>query len=260
MIRSSENLGAWEAYQRSLWYWSKQGSGNLSAARDLLERAAALDPRFGQPHAMLAWLHLSEATLGTGSPMPESTKLAEAEARTAVELDPGNAMGHAMLAWSFDHQGNMELALDEANTAIDLSPNDPWAQMTRGRVLIYSGRGTEGRKALDTALRLDPRGPTAPTATHLLGVSRYFERDYLGAVAVTQRAIRDFPTFPRPYLVLAAALGQLGLKHEARTALDAAIAASSSYFQTTTGGRMAYYRRQDHEHLLEGLRRAGWRD
>jgi TolB-like protein len=41
MKRPPENLGAWEAYQRSLWYWSKQGSENLGAARKLLQQAAA---------------------------------------------------------------------------------------------------------------------------------------------------------------------------------------------------------------------------
>jgi TolB-like protein len=54
MKRPPENLGAWEAYQRSLWYWSKQGSENLGAARKLLQQAIALDPGFGQAHAMLS--------------------------------------------------------------------------------------------------------------------------------------------------------------------------------------------------------------
>jgi adenylate cyclase len=259
MTRPPENLGAWEAYQRSLWHWSKQGSENRCAARALLQQAVTLDPRFGHSHAMLAWLHLSEATLGTGLSLREGVKLAEAEARTAVDLDPNNAMGHAMLAWAFDHQGQLESALDEADLAVGLNPNDPWAQMTRGRVLVYSGRSVEGREPLTTALRLDPRGPTAPTAMHFLGVGSYFERNYLGTVAMTRRAIREFPDFPRPYPVLAAALGQLGQTGEARIALDASIAASPTYFETMTGSRMPYYSHQDHEHLLDGLRKAGWR-
>ena len=199
MKRPPENLGAWEAYQRSLWYWAKQGSENLDAARKLLQQAAALDPRFGQPHAMLAFLHLSEATLGVGLPLGEIVKMAEVEARTAVELDPDNAMGHAMLAWTFDHQGQSEPALDEAEFAVSLSPNDPWAQMTLGRLLVFTGRAAEARKPLAIALRLDPRGPTAPSTMHHVGVGCYFERDYLAAVAMTRRAIREFPEFPRPY-------------------------------------------------------------
>ena len=207
---------------------------------------------------MLSWLHLSEATLGVGRPLRESVKLAEAAARAAVELDPDNAMGHAMLAWAFDHQGQLGSALDEAQIAVGLNPNDPWAQMTRGRLLVFTGMAAEARKPLAIALRLDPHGPTAPSAMHLLGLGCYFERDYPGAVAMTRRVIRECPGFPRPYPVLAAALGQLGQKDEARVAFDAAIAISPSYFQTITGSRMAYIAPQDHEHLLDGLQKAGW--
>jgi adenylate cyclase len=206
----------------------------------------------------LAWLHLSEATLGVGLSLRESLKLAEAAARTAVTLDPDNSMGHAMLAWAHDHQGEMASAQEEADIAVGLNANDPFAQMTKGRVLVLSGQAAAAQEPLATALRLDPHGSTAPTALHHLGLGHYFARDYVSAEATTRRAIRTFPDFPRPYPVLAAALGQLGRSDEARIALDAAIAASPSYFQAATGSRRAYYRPEDHDHLLDGLRKAGW--
>ena len=86
----------------------------------------------------------------------------------------------------------------------------------------------------------------------------YFEGDYLGAEAMARRAIRAYPGSSRPYLWLAAALGQLGHAVDARRALDAAIALSPGYFKFTTGSRPPYFRPEDHEHLLDGLRKAGW--
>ena len=259
MQKPPENLGAWEAYQQALWHWSKQGSARLlSVARDFLQRAAVLDPRFAQPHALLALVYLSEATLGVGLSLQEGLKLAEAAARTAVALDPDNSMGHAMLAWAHDHQGEMAAAQEEADIAVGLNPNDPFAQMTKGRVLVFSGQAAAAQEPLTSAFRLDPSGPTAPAALHHLGLGHYFAQDYVSAEATTRRAIRTFPDFPRTRPVLAAALGQLGRSDEARIALDAAIAASPSYFQTVTGSRMPYYRPEDHNHLLDGLRKAGW--
>jgi adenylate cyclase len=260
MKRPPENLGAWEAYQRALWYWARQSDGSFHTVRTLLEQAVSLDPRFGQPHAWLALIHLSEATLGTVLPLQEGFKRAETEARMAVRLDPDNGMNHAMLAWVLDHQGRMVPAREEAEIAVALNPNDPSAQMALGRILTFTGRIAEGRSPLKIALRLDPYGPTAPSVMHHLGLGSYFERDYQSALANTQRAIKDFPGFVRPYPVLAAALGQIGQTGEARTALNAAIVASSTYFATLTSSRLAYYRPQDHEHLLEGLRKAGWKD
>jgi TolB-like protein len=250
-----ESLSAWEAWHRSLWFLSQ---GDISGMRDFLERAMTLDPGFAPVHAMLAFLILAEVTRGIGPPMAESLKLAEAEARTAVALDPRSAIAHAMLAWTFGHQGDWAPALEEAEAAIMLSANDPWGYLSKGHNLMYSGRSTEAREPLATALRLDPRGPTALTVMHQRAVGCYFERDYVAAEAIARRAIRDFPENPRSRIVFAASLGQLGRSDETRTALEAAIAASPSIFKFITVVRPLYYRREDHEHLLDGLRKAGW--
>jgi hypothetical protein len=86
MQKSPESLNAWEAWQRALWHWSK--GGDVSTRRKFLQRAVALDPNFAPAHAMLVWLYLSESTRGVGPPLPQGERLAEAEARTAVNLDP----------------------------------------------------------------------------------------------------------------------------------------------------------------------------
>ena len=80
----------------------------------------------------------------------------------------------------------------------------------------------------------------------------------LAAEALARRAIREYAGNPRPYLTLAAALGQLGRAEEARTALGAAIAVSPSIFKFLTDSRPPYYRPVDHDHLIDGVRKAGW--
>jgi adenylate cyclase len=92
-------------------------------------------------------------------------------------------------------------------------------------------------------------------------VCSYLEQDHVAAEETARRAIQVYPEHPsisRPYLWLAAALGQLRRFDEARAAMDAAIAASPSYFGYKTGSRAPYMRPDDHEHLLRGLRKAGW--
>jgi hypothetical protein len=65
---------------------------------------------------------------------------------------------------------------------------------------------------------------------------------------------------PRPYLLIAAALGQLGQIDEGRATLEKATGPdASSYFNYTVLTRPAHYHRpNDHEHLLDGLRKVGW--
>lgn len=256
MQRPPDSLSAWEAYQRALSHWS-QGEGYV-AARHFLQQAVALDPRFAPPHAVLASGYLSEASLGVRA-LEEGVRLAESEARIALQLDPESAIAHAVLAWVFGFQGDQAAALEEAEAAIMLNPNDPYGHLIKGRTLVFSGLPGDARKSLATALRLDPRGPTSLGVMMHRAIGCYFERDYAASETLARRVIRDYRHVPRPYTWLAAALGQLGRIDEAHAALDAAIAASPSYFEFMTRSRPPYYHRpEDHKHLLEGLRKAGW--
>jgi adenylate cyclase len=71
---------------------------------------------------------------------------------------------------------------------------------------------------------------------------------------------RSYPDYPRPYPWLAAALGQIGRKAEAREALEKAVAISPGSFDMNVRGRVPWMRPEDHAHMLEGLRKAGWRE
>jgi len=250
-----DSLSAWEAWHRAVGSLSKAGISDL---RGFLHQAVTLDSRFASAHAMLAFLYLAEATRGIGPPLRDAARMAEEAARTAIELAPRSAIAHAMLAWARGHQGDWGPALEEADTAITLNGNDVWGYLSKGHNLIYAGRPAEARVPLAMALRLDPLGPIAQTVLHQCAVGCYFEGDYRTAETTARRTIRDYPENPRAHIAFAASLGQLGHREDARTALKAAIAASPSIFKFITESRPNYYRPSDHEHLLDGLRKAGW--
>jgi adenylate cyclase len=257
MQKSPADLSGWEAWQRALWHWSK--GDDLATRRDFLQRAIALNPDFAPARAMMVWLYLSESTRGTGRPLQESVKLADVEARAAIDLDRHSSTAHAALAWVLDARGDWQLALEEAEIATSLNPNDPQGFLIKGHILALSGRPAEARAPLELALRLDPHGPTAPAAMHNLAVGFYFARDYLAVEVTTRRTIQTYPEHPRSFLWLTAALGQLGRSEEARAALHLAIRAAPSYFKCKTDSRAPYMRPEDHEHLLDGLHKADWK-
>jgi adenylate cyclase len=78
-------------------------------------------------------------------------------------------------------------------------------------------------------------------------------------VAVAKQAIRSYSDFANPYRWLAAALGQLGRTEEAKQALEKAIAVLPALFERDVRNRAPWHRPEDHAHMLEGLRNAGWR-
>jgi TolB-like protein/Tfp pilus assembly protein PilF len=249
-----ESLSAWEAWHRALGFMAKR---DISGRRDLLEQAVALTPRFASAHAMLAFHYTAEATSGMGPSHLESARLAEKTARTAIDLDPRNSLAHAILAWTLTQLGDMGPALEEANIAIALNSNDPWGYVSKGFYLMLSGSPAEAREPLASALRLDPRGPIAPLIWHLRALACYFERDYRAAEASARQVIREYPEFPRPRITAAASLAQLGRVGEARAMLETSRVVLLPILNFISS-RPINYRDEDYEHLLEGLRKAGW--
>ena len=257
--KPTANLSAWEAYQRGLWYVSRGNDSDFDLGTEFFHRAIALDPLFADPHASLARLYLSQATRGGGRSRHEALTLAEPEARAALRLDAANSGAHAALAWVFaDLRGDASSALEEADRAISLNANDPAGYAVKGHILVFAHRAAEARLSLNTSLRLDPLGETALTALHHLTVIFYFERDYRASEAAASRIIRAYPHFPRSYPYLVASLGQLGQTKEAHRALQETMSAAPDFLQHLVRGRPPYYRPDDYDRLLDGLRKAGW--
>ena len=176
--RPPESLSAWEAYQRALSHWSV--AGDLNIAVEFLHRAVTLDPRFAPSHAMLACAIYSEIALG-GQDFAEGLREADIRARTAIELDRRERHGTFCLGLGSVAPGRgLKPALDEAEIAITLNPNDPQGHVVKGVSSCSPAALPRHGDGLTTALRLDPRGPTASCdGPH--PQSNYFEHDYRAA-------------------------------------------------------------------------------
>jgi adenylate cyclase len=180
-------------------------------------------------------------------------------ARQAVALDPADAEARACLSNNLRLRGDHIGALAEAERALALCPNLAGAHGALGVALTYSGRPQEGLASLQTSVRLDPHSPSLAFGLHHTAVSLYFSREYEAAVEADKLAIRSYPDVPQPYRWLAAALGQTGRAAEAREALEKAIAVVPASFDRFVRQRAPWIRPEDHAHMVEGLRKAGWK-
>src|SRR5690348_8738082 len=124
--------------------------------------------------------------------------------------------------------------------------------------LIRLGRSQEGLRDLQTSLRLEPRGSNLALRLNHLSIGCYLSRAYERTAEEAQRTIQSFPDQPQPYRWLAAALGQLGRTEEANAALNKAIATVPGSFDRYVRQLIPLFRREDYDHMVEGLRKAGW--
>lgn len=255
--RPPENLGAWEAYQRGLWHVMKYSVDDIAPARELFNRAIELDPTLASAHVELARLYAIESGSYGLRPFQEAALLETGQARMAVKLDPNDAHAHGILAFALFNCQEIEAALDQVELALSISPSCAIAHQTRGLILNFSGHPAEAREHLLLAIQHDPRGMKLPVSSNI-GMTYYFERDYGKAGDSLRRTLADNPTDPQGLRWLAAALGQLGRTDEAGTALSEALAKAPDAFERYTRQRPPWYRPEDYEHMLDGLRKAGW--
>jgi adenylate cyclase len=249
------SLDAWEAYQRGLWHLIKSTNEDNALAEEFFQQAVDLDPGFAGGYTGLAAARNYAADFGRRG-LSEALSSAEALARRAVALDSADAEARSQLACELYSRGDYEGGLVEAERALTLSPNLALAQAHRGATLIFSGRRKEGITARERSIRLDPRRSAA--RLNQIALALYFSGEYDAAIEAANRTIRSYPDFPNTYRWLAAVHGQLGQIKEAKEALQKAIAIAPAAFDMYVRGRVPWMRPEDHAHMLEGLRKAGW--
>jgi adenylate cyclase len=252
------SLGAWEAYQRGLWHMSRIGVTENEAAKAFFRQAIDLDRDFAPAHAVLAMAIFQSFSLYQTSTLPEVIDQVLMTAQRAISLDPLHPGGHVCMGWVLFVQGDREGASAEVRQALAISPSSSVAHHLLGTVLLFSNSPRQGLEAFGESLRLDPHYPSRHVVLVQIAIAYYFLREYDAAVAAAKKAIRSFPEQPWSHRWLAAALGQAGRLEDAMQALQKAIALAPKSFDVSVRQRPASWQPEDYEHMLEGLRKAGW--
>ena len=261
MRKAPQNLDAWAAYQRGLWHLGKATAQDTRLAEEFFRQAIELGPNFSGGYVGLASALAAAATAFGTAAFVETQNAEESLALRAIALDPSNAEAHICLAVALRDRGDLEGARAEAERALSLCPNIAPGHGRKGQALVFSGQPKAGIAALETALRLDPRSPAMWRELQYLAIGHYLCEEYETAAETAQQVIRSYPAFPLPYRWLTAALGQLGRADEAKQALEKLIAVRVGvHFKRGLDWRPPWMRPEDHAHLLDGLRKAGWKE
>jgi TolB-like protein/predicted Zn-dependent protease len=200
--RRTENLEAYDYMLR----------GTLKA-RQMFERAIALDPKYADAYAALGWNYFLAWTLGV-VPGFDVLERAFHFAQQACALDDSQALAHVTLANTYVEQGRKDLALTEAQRVIARDPNSALGYNILAAVLITQDRAQEALAAVDKSMRLDPRNKV----NYLW--ARGWSYSALGrweeAVSDLKSYLARFPEFILARAYLGIAYFNLGDHHAAR--------------------------------------------
>jgi len=255
--KPTKNLAAYEYVLRGREVFSHATREGNHEAQDMFQRAIDLDPSCAVAYAELG-LSLVEA-VGSGWTEFVADDLGRAEtlAQKALSLDPASTDAYRLLAEVDLARGHFDLALAQTERALEINSSDAESYATRGNILVWAGRAAEASPWFEGALRFDRANARASL---LLGLAYYFLDKYGEAVEAIDRGLagnlgRNTQLVGRP--VLAASYAQLSRPQDAER--ERTTVMRMSPFLDAERFASQFGTQEAREHMLEGLRKAGFR-
>jgi TolB-like protein/class 3 adenylate cyclase len=255
-----ENPDSVDLYFLGLQNFGQGGVDNVRRARDLFERAVALDPR--NVDALVGAARAGVIVGAIYGVDDRASALAEAEALLikGISIAPRNFWAHLWLGFVLICTNRAQRGIGELEQAAALNRNLGAAHAWIGLAKIVLGRAEEAEAHINEAFRLAPAESFGFMWWHLLGVAKLHLGADEEAVALFRRSIDMNRNYPLSQLYGAAALALLGRLDEARAETKSALMLAPNYslarFRKTAEGDNPVFLRQ-RERIAEGLRKAG---
>jgi adenylate cyclase len=255
VTEQTDNLEAYDCFLRGreqLWRFTREQNNQ---ARELLQRAIELDPKFAPAYAFLAIAHGLDYINRWSTSPSISMEQAEEFATRAVALDDRNPYAHWALGIINLHLRRHDMAIREAERSISLAPNLAEGHVTLGESLLYSGRSEEALACFDRAVALNPHYPDL--FLHFQALALFQLGRYEEAVASLKRRLVRNPDTDVSRVLLAASYGHLGRFDEARVEWQEVFRINPDYSLEYRRKVLPYKNPSDFERVVDGLRKAG---
>ena len=259
----SKPPASWRAYDYYLRAVDAIGAYHVSyeketlfRGRQLLEHALSADPGYARAHATLSscymsqWVHRWDADC----PWPEALDRCYSSACEAVHLAPDLPDAHVALGQALTFLRRHDAALIAVERAIELNPN--LTSFRFAYIYVLAGRPARAAELLERHMRLDPfYEPNAPVA---LGFAYYMLGRYREALPLLNEGVSRSPNMAHGMYILAMTYAQLGDLEEVKAQVQRALELEPWYTISRSLTAQYFKRAEDTEHLISGLRKAGF--
>lgn len=158
--KSTKNLKALRSYWQADYHYLLETAEGNALARQYAEKAIEMDPEFSTAWALLGWVNLQDALLGTSKSPAESIKRAWECARKAIALNDSCAKAYLLVGQLNLVQREYDEAIKYGEKAVALNPNDPHMLVGLASFMHLDGRFEESVALGKKAMRLCPSYPT----------------------------------------------------------------------------------------------------
>jgi len=182
--KRTDNLAAYDAFLRGVEYHYRLTKEANLQGRQMFEKAVELDPQYAEAYASLGWTYWLEWNFGNVD--SQTMERALALAQQALALNDSLPTTHSLLSIVYAHKQQYDQAIAEGERAIALDPNDAHSYAVQAEVLNFAGRPEEALRAVEQAMRLNPRYP--PWYLFWLGTAYQMTGRYAEAMAALKEA------------------------------------------------------------------------
>jgi adenylate cyclase len=198
--KTTDNLEAYDTFLRGVELFSRITPETTVQARQMFEKAVALDSQYADAYAWLGGIYLAE-WLWRWSADPQTLEHALALTQQALALDDSVPRAHSILSNVYAQKQQYDQAIAEGRRAIILDPNNDFSYNRQGAALNFAGRPEEALPMMEQAMRLNPHYP--PFYLGDLGWTYSLTGRYAEAVATLKEATSRGPTLMVYYAILA---------------------------------------------------------
>jgi adenylate cyclase len=253
MRKDTENMDAYDYFQRGRAYYSHNTRSDNLLARQMFKKAIELDPSYASSYAALGWTYNVAVGYGWTEFPTKAHQRALDLAQQAMRFDESNASAHSLAGSVYTFRAQYNLAINELQQAININPNDADSYSTIGWILLWSGKVDEAILNLEKALRLD--SSSERNAPWHLGMAYYLKGRYQDAQAALERGVIQRPNFVGYHIGLAATFAQLSHHADAKRSAEKVLQLNP-FFEVGNWGT-AFRNPADRDKIIEGLRKAG---
>jgi TolB-like protein len=205
--------------------------------------AAALDPRLGEPHAVLGMLNFE---------YDWDWPAARRELQRAIELEPGEELCHHFYAAALLWEGKFPEAIAELRRAVEL---DPLSAAGKGGLIFFYAYMRQPDRAIQQSRQVLEDFPNSYMAYAALGTAYEQKRQYAAAIAQFNRELALAPGDPDGLRRAAHARAAAGDTAEARALLDKLLHPPAGTYIAPIDPASVYAALADKTHWLAWLNR-----
>jgi adenylate cyclase len=256
--RPPRSEDAYELYQRAMFHHYRQNKADNLEAQAYFRRALAIEPQYPQATGGLSIALSSAAMIGWADDPDAGFADAYDLGLQAVTFDPRYPNAHFALGLACMWTRRSERGITAFEEAIKLNPSFAAAHVLLGQMYLYAGRRQEAIERAEKGIRLSPSDPRLYIWLVALAGANYQMRHYQESVEAGRRSWSLNRNYPHGLRYVVAGLAQLGRIEEAQPAL-----AELKQMDTNLEFSASVFRRNwpdpaDVDHLLDGLRKAGF--